>query len=144
MFLSLCETNSWIILAGENLKFPLWFHFKAARIQNISFLKTRGKYVRMMTRLTRLTFYYYINIKMKLLRILTNLGFGYETILFCRRRWVFVAHSWAVFGFVILSVSITLISLIVIWDQIKQMQRKTETLDFVLFGPKRDVSGLSI
>lgn len=48
------------------------------------------------------------------------------------------------FGFVVLSVSITLISLIVIWDQIKQMQHKTETLDFVLFGPKREVSGTSM
>lgn len=61
--------------------------------------------------------------------------------MFCRKRCVSIAHSWAIFGFVVLSISITLISLVVIWDQIKQMQRKTETLDFVLFGPKRDVSG---
>lgn len=51
-----------------------------------------------------------------------------------------VAHSWAIFGLIVLSITITLISLVMIWDQIKQMQRKTETLDIVLFGPKRENS----
>lgn len=60
-----------------------------------------------------------------------------------QRKCSFIAHSWAVFGLIVLSISIMLISLIVIWDQIKQMQHKTETLDFVLFGPKREISDVT-